>query len=137
MADLRYLRRCRRDSPLPIRRANGVAALGDPESSAEELGPYRKLVYWMARRLLRRLPSYVERDDVVQQGWLGILQAKRRFDPSRENNFSTFARFRVQGAMLDYIRRDWSFALLSRSPKRCLSSTGMCVVRQAPKTYDI
>ena len=45
-----------------------------------------------------------EAQDLVQVGWLGLLEAKRRFDPKRGIKFSTFATYRIRGAILDYLR---------------------------------
>ena len=59
------------------------------------------LVYAAARRLMPRLPPWVEVDDVVQDGALGLLDAIARFDEARGVTFSTFAVPRILGAMLD------------------------------------
>jgi RNA polymerase sigma factor FliA len=45
-----------------------------------------------------------EMKDLVQVGWLGLLEAGRRFDPNRAIKFSTFATYRIRGAILDYLR---------------------------------
>jgi RNA polymerase sigma factor FliA len=42
--------------------------------------------------------------ELVQVGWLGLLEAVRRFDPGRGIKFSTFATYRIRGAILDYLR---------------------------------
>ncbi len=61
----------------------------------------------MARRILGRLPrgATVEFDDLVNSGALGLLEALERYDPERDVRFSTFADFRIRGAMLDVLRR--------------------------------
>lgn len=43
----------------------------------------------------------IPRDDLVQEGCLGVLDAARRFDPSRGVPFAAFARFRVRIAIRD------------------------------------
>ena len=45
-----------------------------------------------------------EAQELVQVGWLGLLEARRRFDPNRGIKFSTFATYRIRGAILDYLR---------------------------------
>lgn len=57
----------------------------------------------LARRLSRRCPQ-VELEDLIGVGAIGLIQAIDRFDPSR-NLMSTFAERRINGAMLDYLRR--------------------------------
>jgi RNA polymerase sigma factor (sigma-70 family) len=43
-------------------------------------------------------------EDLVQAGTLGLMDAARRFDPSRDVEFPAFARPRIRGAALDYLR---------------------------------
>lgn len=45
-----------------------------------------------------------EAQELVQIGWLGLLEARRRFDPNRGIKFSTFVTYRIRGAILDYLR---------------------------------
>jgi RNA polymerase sigma factor for flagellar operon FliA len=59
----------------------------------------------IAARLARRLPPSFDRDDLVQQGCLGLIDAADRFDGRPGVTFFAFARRRVAGSMLDYIRR--------------------------------
>ena len=44
-----------------------------------------------------------EAKELIQVGWLGLLEAARRFDPNRGIKFSTFATYRIRGAILDYL----------------------------------
>ena len=47
----------------------------------------------------------LELEDLIQEGCVGLLDAARRFDPSRGIEFSTFAAPRIKGAISDAIRR--------------------------------
>ena len=68
-----------------------------------------ELVKRIAYHLLARLPAHTEIDDLMQSGMIGLLEAARNYDPSRGASFSTFAGFRIRGAMLDEVRRhDWT-----------------------------
>jgi len=58
----------------------------------------------LAGRVHRQLP-FVEFDDLLAAGVEGLLQAARRYDPSHGHAFSTFAYYRVRGAIYDSIRR--------------------------------
>jgi RNA polymerase sigma factor for flagellar operon FliA len=63
------------------------------------------LVQRIAGRLARRLPSYVELDDLVGFGWVGLAEAVSRAPRSIPmDEFEAFASARVRGAMLDYLR---------------------------------
>lgn len=67
------------------------------------------IVNYMVNDLVRRVPNYIQRDDLTSAAMLGLLQAVRSFDITREAKFSTFARVRIQGALLDELRsRDWA-----------------------------
>jgi RNA polymerase sigma factor for flagellar operon FliA len=62
------------------------------------------LVEKVAKRLARRLPASTELGELLSAGALGLLEAAARFDPARGESFETFARIRIEGAMLDDIR---------------------------------
>jgi RNA polymerase sigma factor for flagellar operon FliA len=59
------------------------------------------LVYSLASRIYRSIPIRVDFDDLVAYGELGLSEAARDFDPRREIQFSTFAWYRVRGAIYD------------------------------------
>lgn len=65
-------------------------------------------VYFIAARILERLPASVQIEDLVNAGVLGLLEAYQNFDSTRNAQFKTFARFRIRGAILDSLRTlDW------------------------------
>lgn len=75
------------------------------------------LVYSVVRTLSPNVPVHVSRDDMAQAGMVGLLRAVRRYDGRDTNTFSTYARFRITGAMLDWMRKeDW----LDRSSRKFL-----------------
>jgi RNA polymerase sigma factor FliA len=59
------------------------------------------LVHSLAAQIHRKLPSYVEFEDLVEYGEVGLAEAARDFDPSRGHQFSTFAYYRIRGAIYD------------------------------------
>lgn len=64
------------------------------------------LVRWIARRMKGRLSAVVEMEDLVQAGYLGLVEAVKQKD--REKGFRTYVGMRIRGAMLDFLRReDW------------------------------
>jgi len=62
---------------------------------------HQGLVRAIARGIHRSFPSYIELDDLIGYGQLGLAQAARDFDPDRGIQFSTFAYYRIRGAILD------------------------------------
>lgn len=62
------------------------------------------LVRQIAASVARRLPSHVDRDELVSLGALGWAEARARFDASRGVPFAGFAAMRIRGAILDGLR---------------------------------
>lgn len=63
------------------------------------------LVKRVALHLKARVPAYMELDELIQVGMMGLLEASRVFDASKGVDFENFAHSRVRGAMLDEVRR--------------------------------
>ena len=83
--------------------AVGVGA-GRALTSDELVKKHMPLVEALAYKLMHHVPKHVERSDIVSEGYIGLVEASRRFDPSRGNKFETFARNRIHGAMVDWLR---------------------------------
>ena len=69
---------------------------------------YAPLVRRIAHRIAVRLPPHLDLEDLVNSGFLGLMDALQKFDPDRNIAFRTYAEFRIRGAILDELRsRDW------------------------------
>jgi RNA polymerase sigma factor FliA len=67
------------------------------------------IVRFIARRIHERLPQHMPIEDLYSAGVLGLLDAFRRFNSSKQVKFRTYAQFRIRGAILDSLRTlDWS-----------------------------
>jgi RNA polymerase sigma factor for flagellar operon FliA len=62
------------------------------------------LVRHVVSDVVGRVPRFVDRDDLHAAGLLGLAQAARAFDPDRGVPFTTYARLRIRGAVLDELR---------------------------------
>jgi len=62
------------------------------------------LVRALAIQIARRLPPRIELDDLIGYGQLGLAQAARDFDVARGRQFTTFAYYRIRGAIFDGLR---------------------------------
>jgi len=70
---------------------------------------YRHLVEYQVQRLLIDLPASVDRDDLISEAQIGLIDAINRFDPGKEVKFETYASIRIHGAIVDYLRKlDWA-----------------------------
>ena len=63
------------------------------------------LVKRVALHLRASIPAFMELDELVQVGVIGLLEAARAYDPGKGVEFENFAHSRVRGAMLDEVRR--------------------------------
>jgi RNA polymerase sigma factor for flagellar operon FliA len=70
----------------------------------DDFPAHKELVDRVVRRLVRELDLSCEIGDLTAWGHQGVLEAKQRFDPARGVRFSTFAYYRVRGAILDGVR---------------------------------
>lgn len=67
------------------------------------------LVKGLASRMARRVPAQVEVSELISVGMVGLIDAAGRYQGSLGVPFDAFARRRVQGAMLDWLRNlDWA-----------------------------
>ncbi|MDD7346209.1 RNA polymerase sigma factor FliA [Helicobacter sp.] len=80
---------------------------------------YLPAVKAMAFRLKERLPSSIDVMDLVSIGAEELVKLARRYDSSINDSFWGFAKTRVNGAMLDYLR---SLDVLSRSNRKLVKS---------------
>lgn len=63
------------------------------------------MVKRVAVHLKARIPPFMELDELIQVGMVGLIEAARAFDPTKGFEFEHFALSRVRGAMLDEVRR--------------------------------
>lgn len=81
-------------------------------------------VQFIATRILERLPQYIELCDLVNAGVIGLIEAYRAFDPTKNAQFSTFAKFRIKGAILDSLRAlDWGSRSIRRKAREIAEAT--------------
>jgi RNA polymerase sigma factor FliA len=66
---------------------------------------YLGLVRRIAIHLRPRVPAYLELDDMVQLGTMGLIEAEKNFDPAQGVSFFNFAKARIRGAIIDEARR--------------------------------
>jgi RNA polymerase sigma factor for flagellar operon FliA len=62
------------------------------------------LVQAIARKLKSQITARIDFDDLIGYGSKGLIEAAERFDPRHGVAFTTFAYYRIRGAMLDGLR---------------------------------
>lgn len=69
--------------------------------------------------------SLHDRNRVVNAGTIGLIQAVDRFQPSRGLRFGTYAKHRICGAMLDFLRGEDPLSRTDRRRVRAAETSGL------------
>lgn len=96
------------------------------------------IVRSLAWKIHRKLPKSVELDDLIAYGQLGLAQAARDFDASRGGQFTTYAYYRVRGAIFDglsqmswFSRREYHASRYEQRASEVLQLSGRTVEERA------
>jgi len=82
------------------------------------------LVKAIAVRVHENLPVHVDVDDLVHAGILGLFDAANKFNPDKQVVFSSYAKHRIKGAILDSLRQlDWASRDMRRRHKQVEAAT--------------
>src|SRR6202023_1586291 len=82
------------------------------------------LVKAIAVGVHEKLPVHVDLDDLVHAGVLGLFDAASKFNPEKQVAFSSYAKHRIKGAILDSWRQlDWASRDLRRRHKQVEAAT--------------
>jgi RNA polymerase sigma factor for flagellar operon FliA len=89
----------------PVKRKRGQKEIFRLEAwQARLVEEHLELVDKIVRGMLRRLPSHIDKADLIQQGRIGLMEAARRYDPTSAASFKTFATYRIRGEIIDGLR---------------------------------
>jgi RNA polymerase sigma factor for flagellar operon FliA len=75
------------------------------DDSGEALLAHVGLVKRVALHLRSRLPNFMELDELIQVGMIGLIEANSSYDSSKGVEFEIFAKNRIRGAILDQVRK--------------------------------
>lgn len=109
------------------------AYTNDLKHKEDELAiQYLPAVKGMAYRLKERLPSSVDFSDLSAIGTEELIKLARRYDDTLNDSFWGYAKKRVYGAMLDYLR---SLDILSRASRKLVKAIDY-IVEEHLLTHD-
>jgi len=91
---------------------------------------YLPAVKSMAFRLKERLPSFIEYSDLVSIGTEELVKLARRYDETQNDSFWGYAKKRVYGSMLDYLR---SLDVMSRNGRKLVKTIDSIVEQYMAK----
>src|SRR5580704_4137802 len=110
------------ESPKP-EAAKSLGLLENDESVFQRLlENHLPRVRSIVERIRRRLPSTIEADDLYSIGVTGLVAAARNYRPAQERSFGSYATTRIQGAILDELRRMDCMSRTNRSKAKRLGS---------------
>lgn len=66
---------------------------------------HQPLVKAIALDVHRKLPQHVDLDDLISAGLIGLLDAIGKFNAGKKVPFSSYAKYRIKGAILDSLRQ--------------------------------
>lgn len=81
-----------------------LAEMTNKKKRDEQIMKYAPLVKNIVGRIALRLPDYIDKENLIDVGIIGLMSALERFDESKNVRFETYARFRIRGAVLDELR---------------------------------
>lgn len=90
-------------------RSPALSSQAEPDPANEAtIAKYLPLVRFVAEKVHRRLPPGVDLESLVHSGVIGLLEALDRFDPKRGVEFEVYARYRIQGEVMQCLHSlDW------------------------------
>lgn len=97
------------ETPADAAPAKAVSPKAERTPTSADLAAHMHLVHKVVAHFVRRLPSSVQREDLVAAGTLGLFFALRASNHSCDEMFASYARIRIRGSIVDELRRhDWS-----------------------------
>ncbi|SUY47465.1 RNA polymerase sigma factor [Clostridium putrefaciens] len=72
----------------------------------EMIKEYTPLVKYLASRVIIGKSKYIDYEDLLSCGMIGLMDAFNKFDDSKGMKFSSYASIRIKGSMMDEIRKN-------------------------------
>ncbi len=92
---------------------------GNEEVFQELILKYLSLVKYQAGRIKMVVPGFIDEEDLVSYGIIGLMDAVNKYDYRKGIKFNTYASIRIRGAIIDHLRElDWLPHSLRRDARR-------------------
>lgn len=73
---------------------------------ADLVGTHLELVRRIAHHVHGRVRGAVEVEELIQVGYLGLVEASQKYERREGVNFDAYASIRIRGAIVDFLRRN-------------------------------
>ena len=81
-------------------------AVNDGDGKEQIIQEYIPLVKYIASRVMFGKNKYMEYEDLVSYGLIGLMDALNKFDSTKGMKFSSYASIRIKGSMIDELRKN-------------------------------
>jgi len=81
-------------------------AVNDVDGKEQIIQEYIPLVKYIASRVMFGKNKYMEFEDLVSYGMIGLIDALNKFDNTKGMKFSSYASIRIKGTMIDELRKN-------------------------------
>lgn len=96
-----------------------VGTRGGSTDAARDLAQYAPLVKQIAMQVAGSIPRHVELGELVSAGYVGLVEAARRYNPDRGVRFEAYVAERIRGSIIDFLRSlDWAPRSVRTNGKR-------------------
>ena len=115
-----------------------VVSISDDKPNYDELIiEHTSFVKRIAYHMIARLPSNILFEDIVQTGMIGLFEALKGYDMSKGASFETYARIRIQGAMIDEVRRNgWTPRSVYKKSRQLSEAIRVIEMQQGREAKD-
>jgi RNA polymerase sigma factor for flagellar operon FliA len=98
-------------------------AAGNQYVNKDLISFYRPLVKNIVNRMMVRLPSHVDAEDLYSVGLMALITASKRYTHQNRDTFKAYVKTRVRGAVYDELRRLDCLPRSARAKVRKLQDT--------------
>ena len=106
-------------------------------SESVNVEDYAHLVKRIAHHMIAKMPSFIQVEDLIQSGTIGLLEAAQRYDGAKGASFETYAGIRIRGAIVDEMRRgDWSPRSVHRNTRKITEAISKVEAKKGRNAKD-
>lgn len=103
----------------------------DPDDLVARNGELVRRIAW---HFHERIGRRVEIGDLLQAGYLGLVDASRRYAPQRDVAFAAYAAIRIRGSIVDHLRTASSVCRATMAKRTAVQATTQALAQRLGRT---